>query len=46
MPVARIEQHEFGPKDDEAHLGKPGPVTRRLSEAYKALVARETGAQV
>ena len=46
MPVARIEQHKFGPKDDEAHLGKPGPVTRRLAQGYKALVARETGAQV
>ena len=36
MPVARIEQHEVG-------TGRPGPVTRQLAEAYRALVARETG---
>jgi branched-chain amino acid aminotransferase len=44
LPVGRIEQHEVGPKEDPNRLGKPGPVTRRLAEAYKALVARETGA--
>jgi branched-chain amino acid aminotransferase len=37
MPVSRIEQHEVG-------QGKPGPVTRRIAQAYKDLVARETGA--
>ena len=36
MPVARFEQHEVG-------TGLPGPVTRQLAEAYRALVARETG---
>jgi branched-chain amino acid aminotransferase len=45
MPVVRIEQHEVGPKDDPQRLGKPGPVTCRLAEAYKALVAHETGAK-
>jgi branched-chain amino acid aminotransferase len=44
MPVVRFEQHEVGPKDDAAARGKPGPVTHRLAEAYKELVARETGA--
>jgi branched-subunit amino acid aminotransferase/4-amino-4-deoxychorismate lyase len=39
MPVVRIEKHEVGPKDDP---GRPGPITRRLAEAYKALVERET----
>jgi len=38
MPVTRIEQHEVG-------AGRPGPITRRLAEAYKALVARETGSR-
>ena len=37
MPVARVEQHEVGD-------GRPGPVTRRLAQAYRDLVARETGA--
>jgi branched-subunit amino acid aminotransferase/4-amino-4-deoxychorismate lyase len=36
MPVSRIEQHEVGG-------GVPGPVTLRLAQAYKDLVARETG---
>jgi branched-chain amino acid aminotransferase len=35
LPVGRIEQHEVGD-------GKPGPITRTLAGAYKALVARET----
>jgi len=35
LPVGRIEQHEVGD-------GKPGPITRNLAAAYKALVARET----
>jgi len=35
MPVGRIEAHEVGD-------GKPGPVTQRLAQAYKDLVARET----
>jgi branched-chain amino acid aminotransferase len=35
MPVGRIEAHEVGD-------GKPGPITRRLAQAYKDLVARET----
>lgn len=34
MPVARIEQHVVG-------QGEPGPVTRKLMEAYKDLVACE-----
>jgi len=37
MPVVRIEQHEVG-------AAAPGPITRRLAEAYRACVARETGA--
>ena len=41
MPVVRIEQHEVGPKGDPDRLGRPGPIGRRLAEAYKALVARE-----
>jgi len=44
MPVVRIEKHEVGPKGDPDRLGRPGPITRRLAEAYKALVARETAA--
>jgi len=36
MPVARVEARPIG-------AGEPGPVTRRLAEAYRALVARETG---
>jgi len=35
MPVGRIEAHGVG-------NGKPGPITRRLAQAYKDLVARET----
>jgi len=42
MPVVRIEQHEVGPKGDPDRLGRPGPIARRLAEAYRALVARET----
>jgi len=37
MPVARVEAREIG-------QGRPGPVTRKLADAYRALVARETGA--
>jgi len=37
MPVARVEAREIG-------RGKPGPVTAKLADAYRALVARETGA--
>jgi len=36
MPVVRVERHEIGG-------GRPGPVTRKLAEAYRALVTRETG---
>ena len=36
MPVARVEARPIG-------SGEPGPVTRRLAEGYRALVARETG---
>jgi len=36
LPVGRVERKEIGD-------GLPGPVTRKLAEAYKALVARETG---
>jgi len=36
MPVARVEARPIGE-------GTPGPVTRRLAEGYRALVARETG---
>ncbi len=36
MPVARVEARAIG-------SGEPGPVTRRLAEAYRALVERETG---
>ena len=36
LPVGRIEATEVGD-------GRPGPVTKRLAEAYRALVARETG---
>ena len=36
LPVGRVERKEIGD-------GLPGPVTKRLAEAYKALVARETG---
>ena len=35
LPIARIERREIGG-------GKPGPATRRLAEAYRDLVARET----
>jgi branched-chain amino acid aminotransferase len=42
MPVARVEGHEVGPKDDAARVGRPGPITQRLAEAYRAAVARET----
>jgi D-alanine transaminase len=35
MPVCRVDGREVGP-------GSPGPVTRRLAQAYKACVARET----
>jgi branched-chain amino acid aminotransferase len=42
MPVVRIEGHEVGPKADADRLGKPGPVTRQLAEAYRELVAKET----
>ncbi|HUS44569.1 MAG TPA: aminotransferase class IV [Phycisphaerae bacterium] len=34
LPVGRIEKKEIGD-------GRPGPVTRKLAEAYKALVTRE-----
>ncbi|MCX5655405.1 MAG: aminotransferase class IV [Planctomycetota bacterium] len=44
MPVVRIEKHEVGPKGDPDRLGRPGPITRRLAEAYKTLVTRETKA--
>jgi branched-subunit amino acid aminotransferase/4-amino-4-deoxychorismate lyase len=44
MPVVRIEQHEVGPKGDPDRLGRPGPVARRMAEAYRALVAHETKA--
>jgi branched-chain amino acid aminotransferase len=36
MPVAHVEARPIG-------TGKPGPVTQRLAEGYRALVARETG---
>lgn len=36
MPVRQVERREIGD-------GGPGPVTRRLAEAYRACVARETG---
>lgn len=36
MPVVRVEAREIGG-------GKPGPITRTLADAYRALVARETG---
>jgi len=36
MPVTRVEARPIG-------AGEPGPVTRRLAEGYRALVARETG---
>jgi branched-chain amino acid aminotransferase len=42
MPVVRIEGHEVGPKDDPDLLGRPGLITRRLAEAYRALAAGET----
>ena len=42
MPVVQIEKHEVGPKGDPDRLGRPGSIARRLAEAYKALVARET----
>jgi branched-chain amino acid aminotransferase len=35
MPVCRVEAHEVGD-------GRPGPITQRLAQAYKDLVARET----
>jgi len=35
MPVRQVERHEIGD-------GGPGAVTRRLAEAYRACVARET----
>jgi len=35
MPVRQIERHAIGD-------GRPGPVTRRLADAYRACVARET----
>jgi branched-chain amino acid aminotransferase len=35
MPVGRVEAHEVGD-------GAPGPITRRLAQAYKDMVARET----
>jgi branched-chain amino acid aminotransferase len=34
MPVCRVEKHAIG-------TGKPGPVTRRLAEGYKAVVEKE-----
>ena len=37
MPVSSADGRPIGG-------GRPGPVTARLAEAYKALVARETGA--
>jgi branched-chain amino acid aminotransferase len=36
LPVGRVERKEIGD-------GLPGPVTKQLAEAYKALVASETG---
>jgi len=36
MPVTRVEARPIG-------TGEPGPVTRRLAEGYRSLVARETG---
>ena len=36
LPVGRVERKEIGD-------GRPGPVTKRLAEAYRALVIRETG---
>jgi len=36
LPVTRVEAREIG-------NGEPGPVTRRLAQAYRDLVARETG---
>ena len=36
LPVGRVERKEIGD-------GRPGPVTKRLASAYRALVARETG---
>ena len=38
LPLARVERREIGG-------GKPGPITRRLAQAYRDLVARETGAE-
>jgi len=36
LPVGRVERKEIGD-------GRPGPVTKQLAEAYRALVIRETG---
>ena len=36
LPVGRVERKEIGD-------GLPGPVTKQLAEAYRALVIRETG---
>jgi len=35
LPVARVERREIG-------AGRPGPVWRKLADAYRALVTRET----
>ena len=35
LPVGRVERKEIG-------TGRPGPITKRLAKAYKALLARET----
>jgi len=36
LPVGRVERKEIG-------TGRPGPVTKQLASAYRALVIRETG---
>jgi len=36
LPVGRVERKEIG-------TGQPGPVTKQLASAYRALVIRETG---
>ncbi len=36
LPVGRVERKEIGD-------GRPGPVTKQLASAYRALVIRETG---
>jgi branched-chain amino acid aminotransferase len=42
LPVVKVEGHEVGPKEKPDLLGRPGPITQRLAEAYRALAAKET----